>query len=113
VNTILFILLVILCLSIMASSLMRIDKLKPKIHRYSWAVMYMAMLATAGFTLAQAIEDKRMPSPALLSALVAIGLNLLLTHYQWRYGAAPISLMPPEALPTEPEYATTQMGNGK
>lgn len=67
----------------------RLRLLNPQQDKLGWGVMYLAMLAGTVAIVAEAANTATWPDMGSWLMLVAIDLNLWLTHHQWLENNAP------------------------
>ena len=86
--------LVPVCLGILIAACCRINLMYRGQHRFLWALMYIAMAAFALALLLRTLHTHAWPDDASLWALLAIALNVALTHQHWLKGPPPITHKP-------------------
>lgn len=98
----------VLAALVAVASACRVNALNPSSHKLGWRVMYVAYAAFAALVLGYVISEQPDSEAlqVLLAGLLGIGLNLALTHVQWR-----ANLVPPIACkpaPANPAFADSQ-----
>ena len=83
-----------LCLGIIVAVICRLRLMHPSQHKLAWGVMYLAMATYAGNVLVDVLDTRQWPDDALWWALLAIALNLALTHRHWHAGPPAITRKP-------------------
>lgn len=87
----LFTVYTVLCLSIVAACVCRINAMTSKRNKLAWWLMYAGMAVyAAGELIDVALSWHWLPTHELVG-LVAIALNLALTQRHWRDGPPPIT----------------------
>jgi hypothetical protein len=81
----------VLAALIAGSSVCRVNALNPSTHRLGWRIMYVCFggfaMGAGGFVLTTNPDDEALC--ILLAGMVGIGMNVLLTHRQWKAGLVP------------------------
>ena len=84
----------VLCLFIIVACICRVNVMTASRNRFSWSAMYTLMAAFAGGELLDVLTLQRWMAWYELAGLVAVGLNLWLTHRHWSNGPPPITCKP-------------------
>jgi hypothetical protein len=80
-----------LCLGIIAACICRVNLMTASHNKAGWTLMYTLMAAYAGGELLDVLRLQIWMSTHELLGLVAIALNLGLTHRHWRDGPPPVT----------------------
>ena len=71
---------------VVGTCVLRLNAINIHQHRYLWAIMYIFFAAFACGELLDVIVLSQWPSEGNIVGLIAIILNLYLTHSSWRVG---------------------------
>lgn len=87
-DVLLLILLAFPCGGIAISAVCRLNVMHPKVNRRGWMLMYLCFGAFAVAVWLD-VAHRQISTATALLGLVAMGLNLLLTHRHWKDGITP------------------------
>jgi hypothetical protein len=80
-----------LAVLIAGSAICRVNALNPGSHRLGWRLMYVFFggfaASVAGYLVSNTATDEMLC--VLFAGLAGVGLNILLTHRQWKFGLVP------------------------
>lgn len=87
-------LFLIVCALIVGGCICRVGVMTASKHKLGWALMY---IAAAAFAMGEAIDTLAagLPTEWEMAGLLALALNLLLTHRHWKQGPPPITCKEP------------------
>lgn len=83
-----------LCLFIVVACICRVNAMTASRNRFFWSLMYILMAVYAAGELLDVLLTQHWMATHELAGLVAIALNLALTHRHWRLGPPPITCKP-------------------
>lgn len=90
----LYLVYVPLCLGIIVACICRVNMMTASSNKAGWSAMYILMAAYAGGELIDVLRLQIWMSTHELLGLLAMALNLGLTHRHWRQGPPQITCKP-------------------